>query len=396
MMGTVWPSVAKTFLDLGARLVLVFILLEGLASTWGVARETFDVVRRASDTSGRAQFDAELGWVSKPNLEVEDAFGPGKDIRINSQGFRALKKHSEHTPAGKVRILCSGDSFTWGDGVGNGSTWVDQLAKIDPDVETINIAQNGYGADQAYLRYRREGPRYDHQLHVFAFIGLDFDRMRDQSFFGSPKPVLQLAGEDLEVANQPLAERGRWRFWSIMALRQVFTLQFPQVLMDLYVREHAIGRQGDRTVPVDRELETLVFKLFEEVAASTQNNGSRLAVVYLPTMTDYAPDPRLDRWRETLESELGRREIVYFDLIEEFRALRPEEGDSLFIPPGSNLALLGAGHYSEEGHAYFGSLIYRNLCSVPSIARDLGSCEAVSPLDQTELTLLRVKRDTRM
>ena len=126
--------------------------MEGAASTWMVCSQVVDFTRTYMSEARRFKFDPDLGWVSKPNLRMDDAFGAGKHLIINSQGYRSTRDFEEITPAGKVRILCTGDSFTWGNGVGSGSTWVESLSDLDPKIEAINMGQNGYGLDQIYLR----------------------------------------------------------------------------------------------------------------------------------------------------------------------------------------------------------------------------------------------------
>ena len=68
--------------------------------------------------------------------------------------------------------ISSGDSFTLGYGVNNEETWPTAFSKLDERFETINMGQGGYGVDQSYLWYKRDGLEFDHQIHLFAFNGL--------------------------------------------------------------------------------------------------------------------------------------------------------------------------------------------------------------------------------
>ena len=131
-------SLLRMVFDLAFRCVLVFVVMEGCVSTWVVGSQVVDFTRTFMSEARRFNFDPDLGWVSKPNLRMDDAFGPGKHLIINSQGYRSSRDFDEKIPAGKVRILCTGDSFAWGNGVGNGSPWVELLSSLDPQVEAIN------------------------------------------------------------------------------------------------------------------------------------------------------------------------------------------------------------------------------------------------------------------
>src|SRR5262249_22686948 len=130
------------------------------------------------------QYDPELGWVNVPNVFIPSLYGPGVSLRTNAQGFRNDEPVASSIPPGRVRIVCSGDSFTLGYGVSNAQAWCNRLATIDRRIEAINMGQGGYGADQAYLWYRRDGLKIDQDVQIFAFITDDFARMRRPVFLG--------------------------------------------------------------------------------------------------------------------------------------------------------------------------------------------------------------------
>lgn len=105
-------------------------------------------------------------------------------------------------------MICSGDSFTLGYGVRDDETWCHQLMQLDDRLETVNMGQGGYGFDQAYLWFRRDGVRLAHHVQVFAFISDDFRRMERVEFIGYAKPVLRVVGDSLRVDNVPVPRRG--------------------------------------------------------------------------------------------------------------------------------------------------------------------------------------------
>ena len=61
---------------------------------------------------------------------------------------------------------------------------------LDPRLETLNMGQGGYGVDQAYLWYKRDAAKFEHQVHLLAFITDDFVRMQSDRFRGYGKPVI--------------------------------------------------------------------------------------------------------------------------------------------------------------------------------------------------------------
>lgn len=360
--------------DLTLRCVLVFLVLEGAMGVFLVGRNLYKYTQAQALGAGSLDFDAELGWVGKPGREVLDAFGKNKDIRVNSQGFRADNDFSEKVPAGKTRILFSGDSFTWADGVGNGYGWTDLIGRRDPSLEIMNIAQNGYGADQAFLRYRRESERFEHDVHVFAFIGMDFERMLDDQFFGMAKPLLAHGPDGLIIKNQPLPELSRTRTWLAVAPRYFLKFHIFEVMMEFYIRQLATGPIANQTLYPDGELKTLIFAMFDELAAAAREKNTQLVVIYLPTSLDYQPSDGLKAWRTEMRAAMDARKIHYVDLIESFRKSTPNEANSLFIQQNPEGSLFHAGHYSEAGYEHFAEIIYDKLCRMPDVAKHFRAC----------------------
>ena len=185
-----------------AALALVVVVAAGLALVEGVASLLISA-GLLFGSSGRlaqeryARYDPDLGWVSKPNVAIPDMYGPGADLHTTSQGFRGTVDPGPTPPPGKTRVVCSGDSFTFGYGVGDDFTWCAGLAKLDPRLETINMGQGGYGVDQAFLWYRRDGAALAPAIHIFAFIDGDFERTRGARFLDFGKPTLALRGGTL-------------------------------------------------------------------------------------------------------------------------------------------------------------------------------------------------------
>src|SRR5712692_3868789 len=185
----------------------VLALIEGASSLLLVA---FELSRPVQVVAGRTHidYDSLLGWANRPSLFDRDLYGPGVYLRTNAQGFRNDHPFPTAAPPGRIRLVCSGDSFTLGWGVDNDHTWCALLERKNPRLDTVNMGQSGYGADQAYLWYKRDGRPLQHDLQIFAVVLDDFVRMRS-SFFGYLKPVLVREGDTLRVANVPVP---RWSY----------------------------------------------------------------------------------------------------------------------------------------------------------------------------------------
>lgn len=109
------PIVTR-FVWYGAGVVLISCLLlvgiEGLASYILIARNAIET----ESLSARrfTKYDATLGWVNEPNIFLPDLYGPGIYLRTNAQQFRANHDTPDLVAQGKIRVVCSGDSFMEG------------------------------------------------------------------------------------------------------------------------------------------------------------------------------------------------------------------------------------------------------------------------------------------
>jgi len=65
-----------------------------------------------------------------------------------------------------------GDSFVFGDGVRNNQTWQHFLEQSIENFEVLNFGVSGYGLGQSYLRYLKEGLRFNPDIVFFNYIAL--------------------------------------------------------------------------------------------------------------------------------------------------------------------------------------------------------------------------------
>ncbi len=349
--------------------MVVFILCEGLASiTFFIQelRETKPVAERL-----HTRYDPELGWVNIPNTDIEDMYGPGLHMRINSQGFRNDKDFSVEIPAGKVRFICSGDSFTFGFGVSNDQTWCHVLSTLDQRLETVNMAQGGYGIDQAYLWYKRDGDKLAHNVQLFAFITTDFDRMQRDKFLGYGKPVLKVEDGELVVDNVPVSRRAFFVPWATQHQNAINELRSVQFLKETFFQGSAASPKPELDEPT---IITLSWHVLKELQQINQARGSKLVLVYLPTQADYKGDDsaiKTDTRRRYVRQAAAEAGLLFIDLVDEFRQLSRDEMNALFIPNGAIDFPGAAGHYSAKGNEYIAHRLYQELLAQPEISNML-------------------------
>lgn len=340
-----------------AGVALALVLIEGLASTLITVGLILSPRGRLAETR-YGRYDGDLGWASRPNLAIPDMWGPKASLHTDANGFRGRVAPAASTPPGKVRVICSGDSFTFGYGVGDDQTWCAQLAELDPRLETINMGQGGYGVDQAFLWYRRDGVRFAPTIHLFAFIDGDFDRMQTHRFLDHGKPMLLLHDGALDVERAP-AERWFWRP-SVRVLDIVRRTRSYELFDRVTKKLASPAVEASPDVSRQRQsarlaTEDVALAVFAELRAMAQANGGTAVLVYLPIGVDCLLPPGaptgLDWWR-TIGPRARAAGFQIVDLSDRCRRLPAAEQNALFIPSGELQYYAAAGHYTEAGNRF--------------------------------------------
>ena len=88
--------------------------------------------------------DRNLLWRLRPNQSIKSKFVVSGEYRTNASGFRD-REFSEETAKGKKRILCLGNSVTFGWRVAEKEAYPQALQEILPNgYEVYNCSQTGY------------------------------------------------------------------------------------------------------------------------------------------------------------------------------------------------------------------------------------------------------------
>jgi hypothetical protein len=214
-------------LSLRSKLVLVAIVivaceLVAYAGLWLLPRVTSSrATRRAAifahqsaqlteylaDSTRRDRVHPELGWIVRPGFKREGEV-------INAQGLRNLHEYAPQPAPGVLRVAAFGDSFVYGSDVDTKDSWPTQTEQLYPQLEMLNYGTGGYGDDQAYIRYRREGADFSPTVVVLGFTPDDLRRLTnryrkfidDREFpWSKPRFVLEPSG-DLRMIPPPMPD----------------------------------------------------------------------------------------------------------------------------------------------------------------------------------------------
>ena len=113
--------------------------------------------------------DTLLGWRYRPGYaEAGDT--------INEQGLRASRAYAPDPEPGVLRLAGFGDSFVYCAEVANPDCWAARSERAG-EVEVMNYGVGGYGTDQAFLRYLREGGELHADIVIIGFAPTNLGRI---------------------------------------------------------------------------------------------------------------------------------------------------------------------------------------------------------------------------
>jgi hypothetical protein len=218
------------------------------------------------------------GWTLRPGLDDVPVFG---DERLSStaRGYRGRRDVPATKPPGRMRVVALGDSFTFGEGVGDEDTWVHQLGVLHPAMEPVNLGVHAYGHDQMLLTLREEGPWLQPDLVLVGFVHIDLERNRT-AFFDYAKPRFDLEGPSLVLHNVPVPTPDELR------AREPWRSKFVDLLSMLHARiRDRTGLEAKARAALGKALLTAINDTAREMGAVT-------VFVYLPILDEIgAADP---------------------------------------------------------------------------------------------------------
>ena len=338
--------------------LLVLILLEGLLSAIWVAVEVgslFSAGPRVAELKEEfhCQYDAELGWVNRPQTRIEDFYGPGRTITINSSGVRGLKDLAGPEQKNTFRTICLGDSFTLGYGVDDRKTFPFLLQeRAGAGVETVNMGQGGYSAGQCYLWLRRLAPELKPDLVVCVLIVEDFRRlMTGRTANGFATPRFAVLDGKLTISNIPVPEK---------LASGTLLLKQGQVLTAMQQHSSLIRTVSqlnvDSAPTTDEEAVFIGMHILSEMAVLCRSTGCPLYFALTPTLPELFDGASITRYEgvsRALREFLVSEDIPYVDLRPAFTA-RTDQTPQLFLEEAFH-------HYSAAGNRIVAEELHRWL-----------------------------------
>lgn len=188
----------------------MFLGMRLLPRDWHeVAAQHRDTLRESSLMGSYLVFDPMLGW------DVGRSRASANGLYFSSvEGIRSARAGERFAgSAVRSRVALVGDSFTFGLEVTYEESWGQQLErKLGKDVQVLNFGVDGYGVDQAYLKYRQQVRAWRPDVVILGVIDHDLGRTMGVyaflTFPGSslpfPKPRMVVDRQGLTTLNVPL------------------------------------------------------------------------------------------------------------------------------------------------------------------------------------------------
>jgi hypothetical protein len=301
------------------------------------------------------EYDPHLGWRGRSNLKcilAEQSFSIS--ISQNSKGFRDKSRNSKGT-WGVYRVLCTGDSFTWGWAVEQDAIYTSILEKRllheGYPVEIINTGVGGYSTDQVLLYLQREGFDYSPDIVVYQAAQNDITGNAQtvvEGLYHKPYFVLNDKGEPILEGYPvpPFTPLQRLRYCLSRHSRLAYFLKHRIHLSLFRGRGDAPGTGQvlrDRT-EIDTEYPFRLFcALISKMHGECKARGVRLAV-----LIDFPFDPeQIKLWGRTCGG-------VDTHFLKAYLRSNEESYDTpAFIPKD--------GHWTESGHRWIADYLHDSL-----------------------------------
>ncbi|NNE08101.1 MAG: SGNH/GDSL hydrolase family protein [Gemmatimonadetes bacterium] len=260
------------------------------------------------------------GWGDPASIRLVSS-----QFQLNTQGLRDYEIPVEKS-AGETRVLCLGDSFTWGQMVELDETYAKCLERDlrasmpGRKLTVINSGRLGWNTADEYEWFLREGVRYEPDVVVVGFCLNDAEE--------DHYALARLLPENLE-------KKFAWSYFYFFLKYRVHLLKvklgitpgYTEYILSLYSRESFAWKKAKRALRM--------------IAETAQERGAHVLVAVFPIVSDWETYP-FTPVHEDVMAFCESRAIPALDLLDAFRT-SPLPWEELRVGPADR-------HPSAEGH----------------------------------------------
>jgi len=312
-------------------------------------------------------YDRNLGWVPRSYVRTVRW---GVPVTTGGDGIRLNGRAATGSDARTTTILALGDSFTFGDEVGDTDAWPAHLERLLEDrargepVRVLNAGVSSYGLDQVVLRAEALVPKHSPRVVIVSFIQEDVERMLQRARHGVPKPYFVLTPSGLALRNVPTPpprtpDRARQWLLRRSSLAKLVAQRGPDAVSYLLgagtMVDHA--RVGGASSAV-----AIANGVMQRLAALQAASGFALIVVAHPVETNETVSPATHQ----VLSALARWSAGRVSIVNAIDTLRTHAADD---PPLAESIFHGhwQQHMSPAGNRYMAELL------LPFVVASLGA-----------------------
>lgn len=235
------------------------------------------------------KYDPNLGWGYKEyNSNIEN----GIEYIFNEEGYRSDNKDSK-TDFSKPIVIIVGNSVIFGHGINFNETFGYRLqSKLGDKYQVINMAVQGYGLDQVYIKLEKVIKKYKPKFVITDFID-DYDvrngnRDRRTLFrcasFSATKPQFSLSKNGLvlrylpvkyEKYDSPKIRLVWWRLIDEINLKQV---DKHELTKRIYIKLEQLVNNNNATL--------LVINYWSKIRDFQSHNGSNVTEIRMNEMNE--------------------------------------------------------------------------------------------------------------
>jgi hypothetical protein len=305
--------------------------------------------RPVEDEKNRfCRFDHELGWAPLENVTYAKK---GVLVHQNQFGLRAPDDIQVKNTSGRKRVLVLGDSYVWGFGASQEELLTARQVYRTDD-EFINGGVSGYGTDQEYLFYLREGQKFEVDEVVLAFTLLnDVANNLGSKQYSYLKPYFTLNAGQLVLHNDHVRNSIVIRFGRTLRRKcRVYDLCNDGVNALIKTLQRKNPLETDVVVSeADRKGIELTLAILKKLKEAVEARHAKLIVVFIP----YKPRveqhlPGNHPFASLLAEGLSKIGISYREPYPEFLK-SAIAGVDPFKPADT--------HFNAAGHALFAKFV---------------------------------------
>ena len=213
--------------------------------------------------AGSSIRDPVVGRLPKPGIVIHEPFGGMFTI-----GEHSVRLNRNPPVAERPTIVAVGDSFTFGQDVGDSDSWPAALERLLGH-RVINGGVNAFGLDQAVLRGEQLRELYTPDLLIVGFIPHDVVRCEYSYFLGHPKPYFALEGAGLREHPPPVP-----RSWFAPIRKKLLSTS-----MAAYLFEHSLVWEGPAEERVHGDGREVACRLMQRLADVGRAHRARVLVL---------------------------------------------------------------------------------------------------------------------